>query len=439
MSLSPGDVVPLAIEKAVAGGWMLARHAGQVVLVGGAIPGERVSARVERVRKGLAYARAMTIEQASRARREPGGDPLCGGCLYAHVAYPEQLVLKAAVISDAFERIGRIPLRAPVAVASSPEEGYRMRARLHIRDGRAGFFREGTHEVCDARATRQLSPATCDVVDRVAAGLRALHLHAIRGLEISENSEGSERVVHLEAASPVESRSLANLADGDGLTGLTLGRPGASEGPPSSGPAGDIAAAQTVQGSPYVADVVSIGDAAFTLRRHVLSFFQGNRYLLGDLVAHVTSQAAPSARVVDLYAGVGLFALACAVARGATVQAVEGDRIAALDLDANARAAAGASIETFHGPVEALVKRVGRAPDLLIVDPPRSGLSPAALDGATALRARRIVYVSCDAATLARDARRLIDARYSLDRLDAFDLFPNTPHVETVAVFSSAP
>src|SRR5207342_1388324 len=110
----------------------------------------------------------------SADRRAPGGDPLCGGCLYAHIAYPQQLELKALVIADAFARIGRIDLPAIVHVAPSPEEGYRMRARLHVRGRVVGFFREGTHEVCDARQTRQLLPATSDVLDRLVAAMRSL-------------------------------------------------------------------------------------------------------------------------------------------------------------------------------------------------------------------------------------------------------------------------
>jgi 23S rRNA (uracil1939-C5)-methyltransferase len=152
--ISSGQLVTLKIEKPAAGGRMIARLGGQVVLVSGAIPGERVSARIERIGKGVAYADTMSVEEPAADRREPFTDPLCGGCLYAHIAYPRQVAIKAHVIADAFVRIGRIPLQAPVPIAASPDEGYRMRARLHARGGRIGFFREGSHELCDARGTR---------------------------------------------------------------------------------------------------------------------------------------------------------------------------------------------------------------------------------------------------------------------------------------------
>ena len=144
---------------------MIARERGQVVMVSGAIPGETVVARIERSGKGVAFARVVSVAEASGDRRNPFTDPLCGGCLYAHVAYPRQLEIKGQVIADALARIGRVPLAAPVVVAASPAEGYRMRARLHVRGPRIGFFREATHDICDARSTRQLLPATCDVLE----------------------------------------------------------------------------------------------------------------------------------------------------------------------------------------------------------------------------------------------------------------------------------
>ena len=291
-----------------------------------------------------------------------------------------------------------------------------MRARLHVRGGRFGFFREGTHEICDARATRQLLPATCDVLERVAAGLESLGSVDVREVELSENVDASERVVHCEAAAGADAGALQTLAAIDGLTA-----------------------------APYVTDRLALGEhPPIALRRHVFAFFQGNRYLLRDLAAHVAGLVAPGGVAVDLYAGAGLFSIAAAVIRGARVTAVEGDRFAAADLVANV-AAADVPVSPVHQSVEAFVsafkaergvhRAAGQAVDTIIVDPPRTGLSREATEGVLALRAPRLVYVSCDIATLARDARRLVDAGYALNRLDAFDLFPNTPHVETVAVF----
>ena len=154
---------------------MIARHEGRVVLVSGAIPGERVRARVVRVAKGVAHADDRGDRRAvARSPRAVAGDPLCGGCLYGHIAYPRQLEIKSQVIADAFKRIGRLELPAPVAVAGIaggrlPHARAPARARLARR-----VFREGTHDLCDARVTRQLLPATLDTLDRLMAAIRSI-------------------------------------------------------------------------------------------------------------------------------------------------------------------------------------------------------------------------------------------------------------------------
>ena len=414
--LKPGDVIPLSIDKPAAGGAMIARHEGRVVLVSGAIPGERVQARLVRVAKGVAHAEAVAIDEPSPDRRVASGDPLCGGCLYSHIAYARQLAIKSQVIADAFTRIGRLELPARVTVAGSPEDGHRMRARLHVRGSRLGFFREGTHDLCDARATRQLLPATLDTLERLMAAIRSIGAGSVREIELSENLDASERVVHLETAEPLDPRLVEKLMSTDGLT-----------------PA------------PYVTDSLAIGAASLKLRRHVRSFFQGNRYLLRDLVAHVADRVPIGSGLLDLYAGVGLFSVAAVVLRGALTVAVEGDKAAFDDLFANA-SAAGAKLTAVCAPVEGLGSGllqtnpawpVGRPMiDVVIVDPPRTGMSREALDAMLRVRPARLIYVSCDVATLARDARRIVDAGYTIERADAFDMFPNTPHVETVIVFA---
>jgi 23S rRNA (uracil1939-C5)-methyltransferase len=402
--LAPGQLLPLTIEKPAAGGWMIARLDGRVVLVSGAIPGERVTARIDRVTRNIAYASASTVEDPSPDRRMPIADPLCGGCLFSHIAYPRQRSIKGEIIADAFARIARLPLASAVHVAGSREEGYRMRARLHVRGRRMGFFREGTHDACDARQTGQLLPATCDALDRVMAEIASLGLDIVREIDLSENIEATERVIGLETAGRIDPRALETVMRCDGLT------PG-----------------------PYVTDVLAIGGRRLRLRRHVQAFFQGNRYLLSDLVAHVAGQVPMGSTLVDLYAGVGIFSVAAAVLRGADVVAVEGDRVAAEDLRGNA-STSGARLTTVHQAVEDFLHGEAAA-ETIIVDPPRTGMTREALNGAIRLRASRLVYVSCDVATLARDARRIVDAGYSIAHVDGFDLFPNTPHVETVVVF----
>src|SRR5262249_14134636 len=151
-------------------------------------------------------------------RREAGGDPQCGGALYRHIAYPRQLTIKRDVIVDAFTRIGRLEPPSGPNVAPSPEQGYRMRARLHVRGRRVGFFREATHDLCDVRATGQLLPSTCDAIERLTATMRSLGIDAVRELELAENVDASHRVVALDTAGPIDPRAIDRLASTDGLT-----------------------------------------------------------------------------------------------------------------------------------------------------------------------------------------------------------------------------
>jgi 23S rRNA (uracil1939-C5)-methyltransferase len=171
------------------------------------------------------------------------------------------------------------------------------------------------------------------------------------------------------------------------------------------------------------------------LQRHAESFFQGNRFLLPQLVNAVADLVPDGGEVVDLYAGVGLFSVVLAAIGRLEVTAVEGDHTSGADLRENARRheprlkAHVKSVEGF------LADRSGTAA-AIVVDPPRTGMSADALGALVKLSPERIVYVSCDPPTLARDARRLMDAGYGLASLRAFDFFPNTPHVESLALFA---
>jgi 23S rRNA (uracil1939-C5)-methyltransferase len=423
--VSEPEQLDLTVERPAAGGRMIARHEGQVVFVAGAVPGERVRARVERKARHLIWATVTDVVEPSDDRRPAAAEPGCGGMTYAHIRYERQLALKAELVAEAFRRIGRMTVPGPMSVRPSPEDGYRLRARLHVAGRRAVFFREGTHEPCDAASTRQLTPEAFGAIDR-ATLLLAPRMSDIRAIVLAENVAATERVLHLEARDGVRLDDLIRRIDlPDGLVGITTG----ARGRPV-----------TLVGQPVVTDTAEalFGGASpvgnlVAWTRHAASFFQGNRFLTGDLVRQVL-EASEGERAVDLYAGVGLFALAM-VARGSEVVAVEGDRLSAADLSANAQPWQG-RLHVVRSAVEEVVgDRPDPPPDVVVLDPPRTGVSPEALSALVSWRAPRLVYVSCDPATLARDAARLVGGGYRLAALDGFDLFPNTPHVEVVAVF----
>ena len=426
MSLAEGQQVELTIEKPASGGRMIARHLGQVVLVRGAIPGERVKAWVERADKRMAYAVVREVVEASPDRRADAADPLCGGALYSHIAYTRQLAIKSDVIRDAFARLGRYPIDRDIAVAGSPEHAYRMRARFHVQGGRAGFYREGTHQLCDAAPTRQVRDETMDAARVIAESFHRDRPDALTSIALTENVAADERAAHLEIApgAALDSAILDRLAQATGLRGISA-REHAT---------GRLLAA----GSPSVSDPLHavtggrVSDGA--IRRQAESFFQGNRFLLSALVTSAVDAVEEAGEVLDLYAGVGLFSVPLAAAGHLEVTAVEGDRASGADLRENARVHEPRLRAHVSGVEEYLAARQG-TPATVIVDPPRTGLSKEAGERLARLRAPRLVYVSCDPPTLARDARRLLDAGYRLESLRAFDLFPNTPHVESLAVF----
>jgi len=423
--IEPGSIVTLDVEKPAAGGRMLARHHGQVVLVWGAIPGERVTARIERTGKGLAFAETVEVASPSPDRRPVAGDWRCGGNVYAHVAYPRQLQLKGQIIQDAFGRIGRVPLPSIPEVLGSPEAGYRMRARLHAQHGRIGFYREGTHELCDAGPTAQFLPATRAWIAAAEETLRRRRLTGLLDLELAENIAGDQRACHLELLAGSDAAPFAELAEG--LVGL-------------SAQSSDGTAVERLAGTPAITDHLNVdgeGETVLRLRRDVRAFFQGNRFLLEPLVRQVLTLVPPGP-VVDLYAGVGLFGLSLAAAGADAVTLVEGDPVSAADLKENAEpfdarvCVERRSVETY---LAGLHKESG-PPLTFIVDPPRTGMTKQALAGILQAAPSRIVYVSCDVATLARDTRTLLDAGCGLGHVTGIDLFPNTAHVEAVALFT---
>lgn len=409
-----GERYRLAIERPAPGGRMIARHEGAIVFVSGAIPGEVVDAEVEKIQRGTVWAATRDVLEPSPDRL-PAADGACGGSVFAHIAYERQRQLKSEIIGDAFRRLARLPLESATEVAGSRIDGYRMRARLHVRNGRIGFFREGTHSLCDAASTRQLRDDTNAVIQDLERHLTGGPGDAISDIELSENIAATERVLHLELRPDGDASRLASAVQVSGVTGATCAH---AENPRT----------MDLFGSPYVSDVI----AGATLQRHARSFFQGNRFLTPALVEHVLSLI-NGGPVLDLYAGVGLFSVAADQAGHGLVTAVEGDRSSSADLKRNAN---GRNVIIKADSVEQFIDRARERYLTVIVDPPRTGMSKDALSGVLRLKTPRLVYVSCDVATLARDARVIVDAGYRIDSLRAFDLFPNTAHVETVISFS---
>lgn len=441
----PGDVLEALVERVVPGGDGLARTDGVVTLVGGALPGDRVRARVEEASPRLIRGRAETVLAAGPARRpEAEVCPLarsgaCGGCDWPAARVEHHRDLKTQLVLDAFRRLGGLSpgeLPEPRWLGSPPN--YRLRNRLHLsREGRLGFFAPRSNVVSDLEG--------CEIVSKpFLARLPALraHLRSLGELEgellTLESREGGVVLgeLRLGEGSGLQMPSKVKETGRGPFGGLRIvdagGRLLASDGPSEL--------------------VVPAGGADFELS--VSSFFQGNLFLLDAFIEEIRAAlraAAPPARAfraLDLYAGVGFMTRPLLeVARdagGGEVTAVEIEPTAANSLSKNLRAWHEAGLplgRSVRASAESFVRSKSLfSPPLsvLVADPPRAGLSPDVRKAILRLAPPHVLLVSCDPPTLARDLAAL-KARYRVERLTLLDLFPQTHHVETVVLLAARP
>lgn len=425
-SVRPGDRLEVVIEKGVYRGLGLARHQGQVVMVPRALPGDRLRVRVESVERGFLRARAEEMLSPGQSRRASPCEfaDRCGGCAYQELDYAAQLSLKEAVLRESLSR-ARVAWDHAIPLAGSPEEGWRTRASLHLSSrGESlllGLHEEGTHQVVDLPRCLQLS----DPMTRAARALleelsrQPRRGRAIRHVDLAESVDGRELVLALETELDVKGAvALSGLAGAvPGLTGF-----GAMAGE------GKGRRFLSLRGDPHVRSTV----AGTPLRAHVRSFFQSNRFLVEPLTAAVLELVPKGGTVLDLYAGVGLFALPLA-RQAERVRAAEVNPLAAEDARWNAEQAGLREVEMHRGDVrEALELWPAAAEERVVLDPPRTGAGADVVRLLAKRRPAAIVYVSCDPPTLARDLKLFETEGYRPDVIRAFDLFPDTFHLETV-------
>lgn len=430
--LRPGDVIELDIEKAVYRGQGLGRHEGQVVFVPRAVPGDRVRVRIEAGTAGYVRGRIeQVLGQATGRRAAPCAlFDRCGGCAYQAYDYASQLSVKEAVLRETLAR-ARVEWAGPIAMHASPEVGWRMRASLHVHYGadglRLGLHEEGSHRVTDLETCLQLSPAMNGAQRALAKALarRPDWARHVQDVDLAEAPDGGQLVASLETdLEPPAAAALGALAEAmPSLTGL-----GVVAG------AGRARRFMPLRGEPWIDATVQ----GLRLRAHVRSFFQGNRFLLGDLVAAVTGLTPAGGSVLDLYAGVGLFALPLA-ARAERVRGVEIDAGAVGDADRNVERSGLGNVRIERGDVAAALRGTEAAEDeRIVLDPPRAGAGAEVVRGIARRRPLSVVYVSCDPATLARDLKGFAAEGYVPAAVELFDLFPDTFHLETVVALRRA-
>jgi len=376
----------LTIASLAGGGDGVGRGAGgRVYFVPFSAPGDRVRIRVVEERPRFARGEIVELLAAGPSRITPRCLVFgrCGGCAWQHVGYAAQLEAKREILRSALERVGRLRVPGPIEVTPCPEPyRYRTRTRVLAEGGRVGYRERRSHALC--------ATSHCPVL--VPELDAALHELASRGEPGSGEWE---------------------LACGEGEA-VRVERLGAST---RRGATGELA--------------IQVGNDPIAFSPGV--FVQSNRWLRGALAAAVHESAGHGDLALELFAGAGFLTLGLARSFRRVV-AVEADAASCADLVRNARRAGLRNIEPRCQPAErALALGFGGVPDTIVLDPPRRGLAGAGAAALCALGAHKVVYLSCDPATFARDLGGLCAGGYELLQVRGFDLFPQTAHVEALA------
>ena len=372
------------IERILPGGYGLAHAEGKTVFVSLAAPGDRLRVRVERQQGNVLFAAIEEILIAAPDRVEPPCPYFgrCGGCDFQQLTYENQLAAKAEIIRDCLQRIARLEVVPEIVVTPSPRDWrYRMRAMWQIDQDEQtiGYYERGSRRVCDVADCAVLMPELQETLERVRA---------------TEWHEFPPGLKHLD---------------------VVAGENGVSLAPP-------FAEFETRELE------LTVLDERYSYSAE--AFFQINPALLGPLVEFALGDVSGEL-AIDLYCGVGLFTLPLA-RRFKKVVSVEGNPIAARFAERNLARARLENTRVVNAGVAEWFRGRTLRPDFLLLDPPRAGAESAVIKGILDFAAPRVTYVSCDPATLARDLKKLIAGGYRIESLRAFDLFPQTHHVETV-------
>jgi 23S rRNA (uracil1939-C5)-methyltransferase len=445
----------LSIEKLIYGGDGLARTlAGadgrsMAVFVPFVLPGERVDVEIRHEKPGFARGSVTHLIEASPHRVEARCPYFrqCGGCHYQHIPYERQLEFKTEILRETLQRIAKIELKAELHLHASPPWNYRNRTRLQVQTApefALGYFRFGSHEFLPVRECPISSPLLNRIMARLLE-LRGLNCPAaVQEIELFADAADERLLAWAFCGREAEKQDLLRWAealerDVPEITGVTFfssryrsSERESSERRPEDDPPMDLKS--LAQSS---AKAIRYRTKNHEYQVSAGAFFQVNRYLIDELVSVVTGDARGDV-ALDLYAGVGLFS--AALARNFHhIFGVEASQTSYGDLVQNVPAnvkAVGARTEDYLRSDYLRSRPARKRPDLVVLDPPRTGAGKVAIRSLVELGAPRIRYVSCDPATLARDIAPLLAAGYHIEEAHLFDLFPETFHIESVMLLA---
>jgi len=413
---------------------------GKAAFVPFVLSGEKIEAAITEQKPGFARARAESIVEPSPFRIRPACRYFsqCGGCHYQHANYEHQLEIKKQILVETLRRTAKLELSMDVQVHPSPPWNYRNRSRLQVQPGpafKAGYFRMASHELLAVEEC----PISCPLINKGIAklwqsGREGRVPKGVSEVEFFANADDSKMLIEVSTTADAKRAALREWAEEFSAAMPEI--------------AGVVAFRETTKGSTKTQDkLVSAGAShltyqtqKFAYRVSAGSFFQSNHYLTDELVKTVT--AGQSGEVaIDLYAGVGLFSTALCDIRH--IFSVESSPTSSSDLSYNLSSngvAVQATTEQYLADVEntgrfgkgIVLPHTSYKPDLAVVDPPRVGLGERVARMLSTLGAPRVIYVSCDPVTLARDLVILLASGYRIKQMHLVDLFPQTYHLETV-------
>lgn len=401
-------------ETPVYGGYVIARSE-KIIFLKGAIPGELAEVSIHEKKKDYAVATVTNIIEASPFRRTAPCPVfgLCGGCQLQFVSYDRQISMKEEILADALRRIGDLDVSLQPSMTGR-EFGYRHRAQFKVtREGAVGFYREGTRDV----VTIEECPLMVDEINDLARKFRTVNLKGVRELHVAFGD-----TITLLVKGDLGDEAVQDMLE-KGVSGIAF-----------------------ENGDSVGKDYVSLHLDGLRYSVTPWSFFQANWSLNRTLVGAVVDKLSPleNKKILDLYAGAGNFAVPLSVNAG-EVTAVEENPYAVEDGRRNIALNGIKNCAFAHMPVERCFdggkkQRVaglfgGTRYDVIILDPPRAGLSSDFLRKVVEAGSQRIVYVSCNPATLARDIKRMKE-RYEVESVRMVDFFPNTYHIEALVLLN---
>lgn len=445
MELAKNQEHTVTIEGYGEGGMGVARIDGRVVFVHGALRGEKCRVLILKTLKSVAFAKVLEVIEPSSERITPDCPyfPRCGGCTYRHIRYEEELRLKKQRVQDNLSRIGGSDVTVEEILGAQDTLRYRNKAQYPVsKDGAVGFYRARTHEVIECEHCLLVKPEAAAAAEALREYMQSCRVAGydektgrglVRHLYVRSNAAEESLICVLVNGDklPKEDRLVTLLRDAcPKCTGIVLG---------TNTKKGNVILGdryRTLWGSDRLEDTL----CGKTFRLSVPSFYQVNRAQAERLYAKAIEFADLTGRetVLDLYCGAGTITLALSD-HAKKVLGAEIVPEAIDDARENAARNGVKNAEFFCGDASDVAKKLAREnlrPDVITVDPPRKGLAADVVESIAEMQPQRVVYVSCDSATMARDVKRFADFGYTAQRACAVDMFPRADHVETVVLLS---